>query len=330
MVLGLFSGNKGIRSGLPSGAHRKNESEKMKAMKFCAVLLALLLAGMAMVPIAGALEGSHSVIEFQTQIENFDFQSAINTNETKTITGLTLDTVKTSAFSIDPNEYDNPLSREEFIKNNQESIDLISQIYGKEAAEKMINDEFDRLVNGLKKYDEVLPKYVSPTIFQIWGYDIFLWPYHSKIRSTNDQDATPVNFIVLYKDRYQLEDFMISHGWHHGVGLDEWGLRGPFLDTLSWISVGPINHMEKGSYFGIRDHCLITHGTYSQSLQNYWCYGECHYEYWSGSTHYLFTNGFDLGRSHMYDTLSSAFSAYWISLGNYKEGLADGWGLVYL
>jgi len=55
MVLGLFSGNKGIRSGLPSGVHRKNESEKMKAtMKFCAVLLALLLAGMAMVPCVSA------------------------------------------------------------------------------------------------------------------------------------------------------------------------------------------------------------------------------------------------------------------------------------
>jgi hypothetical protein len=302
----------------------------MNLRKTGLIFLSLFLAAVAMVSVVSAGENFASSTNILTPLESGDFQSVINTNETKTISGLTLNTVKTSSFLVDSGKFDDPLTREEFIRNNQESIDKIAQVYGKEAAEKMVGDEFDRLINNLKKSDGSSLDYVSPTIFQIWGYDIFLWPYHSKIRSTSDQGASPVNFIVLNKDRYELENIMTSHGWHYGVGLDEWGLRGQSLNSLSWISVGPINQMEMGSYFGTRDHCLITHGTYSQSLQDYWCYGECHYEYWSGSTHYLFPNGYNQGRSHMYSTLSGVFSAYWIALGNYQSGLADGYGLIYL
>jgi len=71
MVLGLFPGNKGIRSGLPSRAHRKNESEKMKAtMKFSVVLLALLLAGMAMVPCVSAADSFGETSSSQVELIN--------------------------------------------------------------------------------------------------------------------------------------------------------------------------------------------------------------------------------------------------------------------
>src|SRR5690606_28926061 len=80
MVLGLFSGNKGIRSGLPSGVHRKNESEKMKAtMKFCAVLLALLLAGMAMVPCVSA--GENGIIIDSEQLAEESQAMSVNVSK---------------------------------------------------------------------------------------------------------------------------------------------------------------------------------------------------------------------------------------------------------
>ncbi|WAC04834.1 MAG: hypothetical protein OS112_10325 [Methanoregula sp.] len=111
------------------------------------VLLALLLAAMVVIPTAAAENG--------TNINGFE--PVRNENGTVTIDGITLPVVESRAYPINTSEFDAPLTREQFIAGNQRYIAFLTEQLGKEQAETMVNDEFDRITNASKMRADTAP-----------------------------------------------------------------------------------------------------------------------------------------------------------------------------
>jgi hypothetical protein len=102
----------------------------MTTMKPGVVLLALLLAGMMMIPIVSAVNAS----------EPSDVMSNSLVNETTKNNDETLPAIQWVTHEIDASKYSKPLTREEFVAANKEYLDYISKTAGKETAEKYVND----------------------------------------------------------------------------------------------------------------------------------------------------------------------------------------------
>jgi hypothetical protein len=291
----------------------------MGVHKISVVLLALLLAGMAMVPIVNAANADSTIAP----------QSA-TTDDTLTISGVSLNVAPSTAFTVDLSKFNKPLTKDQFAKFNQKNIEYLSHQFGKAIAQKMSDDQYGQVTQN----SQLSPMYVSPNVLQIWGYDIYLWPYQSQSRSTSDQSASPVNFIVFKNNAFQVENYLLNHGWQAALGWDEWGLHGKSSGSLHWTDStyqGYIfTQVQQGSYYTNRYHAVLIDADYSNSLGNSWSYGNCHYEYWNGVTHIIYANGWNSGRSQIYSTLSGTSSTYWVALYNSISGYFDGWGLIFI
>jgi len=294
----------------------------MKTRKIGVVLLAFLLAAMTMVPMVSA----------ENSLVNSDVQSIYLKNQTITISGITLPDANSTSHSFDYAKFSTPLTREEFMSYNKEYLDFLSQKIGRDAAIKMQNDEYTKLITAYNKQKTAqnnLIEAVTPTIRQIWGADIFLWPWESQIKSTTDPNANPMTFVVIGNSQYTLKNYLLSHGWNNALGYTEWGLSGSSLASVSWHYVTSYNQVEKGDYFGTRNHALIHPGTYSTSYGKWWSYGECHTEIWNGFGHNILTNGFDSGENEISLTLSGAYSRYSNYMNNAVLNLFNGAGHIF-
>jgi len=291
----------------------------MKTLKIGVILFALLFAAMTMVPMMSAANADSSI----------NPQSVNLTDKTMKISGVSLKVAPSNVFTLDRSLDTQPLTKEQFIKSNKKNIEFLSQQFGKEAAQKMTNEQYTHLTQNSR----LLLQYVPPNVLQIWGYDVYLWPYQSQSASTNDQSASPVNFIVFNNNAFQVENYLLNHGWEAAQGWDEWGFHGRSRSSLHWTDStygGYIfTQVQDGSYWGSRYHAVLINGDYSNSLRNSWSYGNCHHEYWNGATHIIYANGWNDGRNRIYSSLSGTSSTYWVALYNSVSGYFDGWGLIF-
>jgi hypothetical protein len=290
----------------------------MNIHKTVVVLLALLLAAMAMVPMVSA--------------ENSYTQSTEPNNQVTPATGITLQPNDTIVHSIDSQKYDTPITREKFISNNKEYIEFLAAQSDREAAMKTMNEKYTSLITAYEKQKSAQKDLKAPatiTILQIWGADIFIWPWESQIQSTSDPNANPITFVSIGKSQYSLLTYLLDNGWVNALGDSEGGLSGSSLNSISWHTVSTYYQVENGNPLAYRYHVLIHPGLYESNYQKWWSYGECHYEYWNGNDHIILSDGFDSGESELYSTLSGAMTAYSTNFSNAMSGYFSGDGHVY-
>jgi hypothetical protein len=290
----------------------------MELRKISIALLALLLAAMAIVPMVSADTAG-------SQFTNTE-------NQTMVVSGLKLPSGSTISYVIDATKYDTPLTREEFLSNNKEYIDFIAKQNGREAAVKTENEKYNQLITAYdkKKNDQKdLKATLSTIILQIWGADIFIWPWESQIKSTSDPNANPMTYVVIGNSQYGLKSYLLTHGWHQAVGESEWGLAGSSVPSLTWNQINSLYQVEKGDPLNYRYHALMHVGQYSSSYQRWWTFGECHYEHWNGHSHIILSNGFNTGESQLYSTLAGGYSAYSTYLSNPLSGYFNGQGHIF-
>ena len=172
----------------------------MKRMKIGVMLLALLLAGMAMVPMASAVDTS------DTQ----DVLSNSLANETTTYHGDTLKVVKWVDHPINASNVNESLTREEFISTNKEYINWLAKNAGQEAAEKVINEYYSE---NMSSNVGIMAAPDPTNIKQILNKDVYLWAYESKMRDLYDTNADPISFVVLGNTNDEFANFLTSNGW---------------------------------------------------------------------------------------------------------------------
>jgi hypothetical protein len=294
----------------------------MRLRKLSVVLLALLLAAMAMVPMVSAEKSPEAGIAQGT-----------GTLKTMSLSGVTLKVADSKLTEALGNISKTELTKEQFIASNQRYIDALAEKFGKDRANKMADEEYARIIGKTTGMKTASVSYVSSNVLQISGYDIYLWPYHSESQSLTDPATTPITF-VFYHDAITLMSYLSSHSWGVTyVGWNEWGEHGSSSSSLHWtdsnLGTGLWGQLQQGSEFGDRYHVIITAGDYSSSLGRYWAYGNCHHEYYSNGQHLVYSNGWNEGRSTLYSTLSGGYSAYWVALYNSVTGYWDGWGQIF-
>ena len=241
------------------------------------------------------------------------------------IADISLPIMESKAYSIDSATYDRPMTKEEFQEANAGYIKFLREQVGDDKTQQLIDDAYTALTTGAMRSDA--------TIVRIGLYDMYLWPYLNTDTDTSNGEG--INAIFFDKTVDEMASFLKSNGWGSALGWTEWGLHGPNLDNMVWTNSpgsNPLgNHqLEDGSYYGDRYHLVMVDGHYSPNIGDDWCYGNCHYEYWSwdGLTHYLYPDSSNVGRDHLYGALSGDASASWIYLQN-PSGIFDGWGYIF-
>lgn len=279
----------------------------MKRLKIGVMLLAFLLAAIIMVPMVNA-------------------DNSLN-NQTITIPKFT-QSLNSTSVSFDYARFSRNLTREEFISNNKEYIDFLAQKIGRDAAIKMENDDYTKLItmDTAKKNALHSLATVSPTIQQVWGADIYLWPYESQIQSITDPNANPMTFVVIGNTKSQLKNYLWNHNWGSAPGEAEYGLAGSSTSSLSWDYVGNEDGLQRGNPLTYRFHLLVHSGGYSQIIGKYWAYGECHYEYSDSPGHHTILNGgFDSGETQVLTTLSSSYGGSYTTYTNSLNNAMSPW-----
>lgn len=286
----------------------------MKSRKIGVILLALLLAGMAMVPIGSAASTSLTKDVLSNSLDN----------QTITYHGDTLKAIKWVTHPIDASKAKKSYSKEEFLSVNKEYIDYLTKTVGKEAADKMVND-----IDTQKATANIgVMGAPDPTnIKQILNKDVWIWAYETKSfpsHDLNDPDAGPISYVVLGNTNDEFASFLTGKGWSRTVlAFLEFGYRGSSLSSLNWDS-GAIN-MEKPAG-NDRYHCTLHAGGYSSVLGDDWSYGECHYDV--GPTHTMYPGSVTQGEANLYNTVGSSYNKYSSNLGN-SDAFFDGNGHVY-
>ncbi|MFA5414728.1 MAG: hypothetical protein WC295_04475 [Methanoregula sp.] len=115
----------------------------MRIPRIFSILLALLLVALVTIPIVIA----------ENITNRSGAEPVVNENGTMTIEGITLPVVESKAYPFNSSEFDTPLTREQFIAGNQRYIEFLTEYFGKEQAEKRVNDEYDRLTNQTRPPD---------------------------------------------------------------------------------------------------------------------------------------------------------------------------------
>jgi hypothetical protein len=286
----------------------------MKLRKIGVVLLALLLAAMAMVPMVSALS---TPVNQDILLDSID-------NKTTTYHGDTLKEIKWVTHPIDASKAIKPYPKEEFLSVNKEYIDYLTKTIGKEATDKMVNDLYTKKATtsiGLMGAPD-------PTnIKQILNKDVWIWAYETKTfpnHDLDDPDAGPITYVVLGNTNDEFATFLTSKGWGRtGLAFVEFGDRGPSKSSLDW-DLGAINMAKPDG--DNRYHCTIHAGGYSSVLGDDWSYGECHYDV--GPTHTVNPGCGTQGEAYLYNTVGSSYNKYSSNLEN--AGIYfDGNGHVY-
>jgi len=284
--------------------------ERRIGMRAFFMLLAVMLVGVVMLPAVSA----------QSPKIEFDSENLVN------IADISLPFTESKVFFVDSTKYDKQMTKEEFQEANAGYIEFLYEQFG-DKAQQLIDDAYATSATETTKR--------STTIVRIGSYDMYLWPYINTEPNTSSNNGG-VNAIFFRKTVDEMASTLKSNGWESALGWTEWGLHGPNLDNMIWTNSpgsNPLgNHqLQDGSYFGDRYHLVMIDGHYSPNIGDDWCYGNCHYEYWSwsGMTHYLYPNSLDSGRDHLYNELSDDASASWIYLQNPWSGFFDGWGYIF-
>lgn len=284
----------------------------MKILKTGIILLALLLAAMVMVPMVSALENSST-----RPINNLT-------------TTINMSIIDSKAMGPEFSVKNVHMTRQEFVDSNADYLAFLKNKFGLDQAtiDKIVDREYYKNNNSLLKAT------TSSTIYQIEGYDIYLWPWTNTEQSTSSSSGS-INLIFYGKTKSQMDTYMKNNAlnqFHTGYGWDEYGNRGSSSSTLSWVLTGMFTQLEYGSYTTTRYHLILLEGLYSSSISKNWCYGQVHHEYWSDSdlTHYIYANGFDEGRAFVDSSISSSITRNYLNLHNYNSGVADGYGLRYI
>jgi len=102
----------------------------MNTRKNVVILLALLFAAVAIMPMLSATGDS----------ESDDIMSDSLVNQTTTLKGEKLPAIQWVNHQIDGSKVNKPLTREEFLSVNREYIDYLEKTFGKESADKYVND----------------------------------------------------------------------------------------------------------------------------------------------------------------------------------------------
>ncbi|MCK9581526.1 MAG: hypothetical protein M0Q92_13915 [Methanoregula sp.] len=284
-------------------------------MKLGVVLLALLLTGMAMVPIVSAASIS----------ETSDVMADSLANETMTINGETLPEILWVTHQIDASKAKKPYSEEEFRAVNKEYIDYLVKTVGKEAAEKIVNDQLTQKTTAkigvLGAPDPTNIRHILNKDVYVWAYETASAPYHD----LNDPDASPIGFVVLKQTNDEFATYLQTLGFSRGIdAFIQFGYRGSSLNNLDW-NYGAINMMKPSGVY--RYHCTVHEGGWSSVLQDYWSYGECHKETQDG--HYLIPNAYTIGEDYLYSNIGSGYNKYTSNFDN-AGTYFDGTGHVYL
>lgn len=230
---------------------------------------------------------------------------------------------------------DRPMSYEEFMEENAYYIDFLSKTIGEKAACESVSNEYwsSRGVSSQRADRFRDFRSVSSKVRQIDGKDIYLWPYQSHTASTSDQSACSVSFVVFNANVGEFSDKMQNYGdWHGAIGLWDWGYRGVKSGEAEWTLSLPVLHqLENGNYWTERYHIVLTEGHYSNSLNDWWCYGECHWEYWDDNinNHVFYPHAIENGLIRVSGTALQFSTSQWISLYNAQAGVFNGYGRIF-
>jgi hypothetical protein len=295
---------------------QKRRKTKMTLWKSIVVLLALLLAAMAVMPVTSATESSPAITTENTSAANGQ-------------TSIVASRVTGSEFKIKNVD----MSEEDFRKANAELIEFLSKSFNKTVVDKMIDNEYDKTYGKFSKTAS-FAKGIND-IVQIGGYNIYLWPYSNTATSTGSYSGS-INLFFYGMTKSQVTSYMkntASTTYSDALGFTEYGYRGSSSGSLSWTTTSSYDQLQNGDYYTTRYHLVLFEGGYSSSLGKNWCYGQTHYEYWSwlnpGPGHYLGGNAFDMARTFFNQAMNGAKP--WSNMYIYSDdpGYADGYAYTY-
>ncbi|MFA6331391.1 MAG: hypothetical protein WCX22_00425 [Methanoregula sp.] len=116
---------------------QRNGANNIRRLLCCVLFLAVLIT----IPVAAE---QSTAGEYPKLI--------VNVNGPVTIYNIILPSVEAKVYTLNESEvaarFSRPLTREEFFAVNRQYIDFLTEQFGKERAEKMANDEYDRATNG--------------------------------------------------------------------------------------------------------------------------------------------------------------------------------------
>jgi len=110
----------------------------MKYVWCSIILFALLLAAGVMIPFVTAENVTNSS----------GTGPVVNDNGTLTIDNVTFPLIESEEYPLNTTEVDHPLTREQFFAVNRQYIEFLTEQFGKEQAEQMVNAEYDRHTNS--------------------------------------------------------------------------------------------------------------------------------------------------------------------------------------
>jgi hypothetical protein len=110
----------------------------MKNNRIGVILFALLLTAGVMIPFVTAENVANSS----------GTVPVVSENGTVTIDGITLPVVEVKVYPFNASEFSTPLTKEQFITVNRHYIEYLTEHFGKERAEQMMNAEYDRHTNS--------------------------------------------------------------------------------------------------------------------------------------------------------------------------------------
>ena len=289
-----------------------------KGMRALSLLLVMALLGAIFVPAVSA-ENDPMECPLYSKIGCEEFVKIGNTN---------LSLTKSDIFQIDSKKFDKPMTKAQFEEENAEYIKFLYSQFG-DQAKNMIDHEYISSVGDLTKAGS------KTSIIHIGSNDMYLWPCINAQKSTSASEGQ-INAIFFDKTVDEIKSILSQKGWGNALGWSRWGLHGSNLNNMIWTkSIGEdvigSDQVEDGSFFGDRYHLVLIDGHHSSSINDDWCYGDCHYEYFSieEKTHLPYPNSENAGRDHLYSDLLNEASASWIYLQNPWDGFFDGWGYIF-
>jgi len=127
----------------------------------------LLLATLIMIPLVTA----------ENPTNNSGTGPIVHDNGTVTIDGVTHPLIEEKEFPLNTTEVDHPLTREQFVAVNRQYIEYLTEHFGKERAEQMVNAEYDRHTNASSRGGSTPDRYgilsIDPVGDHVVG-DVFL------------------------------------------------------------------------------------------------------------------------------------------------------------
>ncbi|WFN36588.1 hypothetical protein L1994_10670 [Methanomicrobium antiquum] len=287
-----------------------------KGMRALSLLMVMALLGAIFVPAVSA----------ENETMECPLYSKTGCDEFVKIGNINLPLTKSDIFQIDSKKYDKPMTKAQFEEENAEYIKFLYSQFG-DQAKKMIDHKYSSSVGDLTKVS------TTTSIIHIGSNDMYLWPCINAQTSTSASEGQ-INVIFFDKTVDEVKSILSQKGWGNALGWSRWGLHGSNLNNMIWTkSVGEdaigSDQVEDGSYFGNRYHLVLIDGHHSSSINDDWCYGDCHYEIFTGLGHEPMPDSENTGRDHLYSDLLNEASASWIYLQNPWDGFFDGWGYIF-